>query len=122
MKKLASDPARTLLTICIGFLVLYFFTRHEWILYFILPFGLAGILSSWFRKFIDNLWMKLVWVLGHIVPPIILTLIFFVVVFPVSFLARLTKRQGIIQLKDNEKSLLIAGSKEFPKSSFERPW
>jgi predicted membrane protein len=122
MKKAVFDPARTLLTICIGFLVIFMISRNEWILYGILLVGIIGILSTSFLNFVNYLWTKLIWLLGSIIPPIILGIIFFLVVFPVSLMAKMTRRKGIIAFKNNDQSLLVGSHKEFTKSSFEKPW
>jgi len=88
-----------------------------------LSVGLIGVFSPYLSRKIDFLWMKLAWVLSLIIPNIILTLVFFLILFSVSLLSKIfSKNKNPLQLKNNSNTTYIERNKEFDASSFEHPW
>lgn len=122
MKVTKSDPSKTVLTITVGFLVLYLIAKMQWMLTVSIVVGITGILSTYLAKQIDFLWMKLTWILGQIVPNILLSVIFYLFLFPVALLSRLFGKKNLLNLRNSEKSLFKDKNKEFDKASFEKPW
>jgi hypothetical protein len=122
MKKSKSDSAITVLTITVGFLLVHLLTKWNWAIYTSLIVGLLGILSQYLREKIDFLWTKLSWILSFIVPNILLSVIFFVFLFPIALLSRLFGEKDPLRLKNTADSLFKRSDKHFDKSSFERPW
>jgi hypothetical protein len=122
MKNIKSNPSKTVLTIAAGFILVYLVTKLKWAISVAFIIALAGIFSDYLSKKIDFLWMKLVWLLSLIVPNIILGLIFFLFLFPVSFLSKIFGRKDPLHLKNNGESLYINSNKEFSRTSFEKPW
>ncbi|MFT7451406.1 MAG: hypothetical protein ACI9VN_002130, partial [Patescibacteria group bacterium] len=59
MKKLKSDPPKTMLTITVGFLIVYLITQLQWTLIVAVAIGLIGVLSTWLSEKVECLWMKL---------------------------------------------------------------
>lgn len=123
---------RTILTIVIGFLGLYFIAKlnrvswitsgENWWLWIALGVGGPSVLSSFLAEKIANLWMQLGYVLGLIVPKIVLSVIFFLILFPVALLSRLFSKKDSLQLKNNQDSVFKDVNKTFEKVSFEKPW
>ena len=123
---------RTILTIVIGFLGLYFIANlnrvswitsgENWWLWIALGVGGSSVLSSFLAEKIANLWMQLGYVLGLIVPKIVLSVIFFLILFPVALLSRLFSKKDSLQLKNNQDSVFKDVNKTFEKVSFEKPW
>jgi hypothetical protein len=122
MNKGNSNPAKTMLTITVGFILVYFFTKKSWAFSVSLIVGLIGILSDYLSRKIDFIWMKLSWLLSLIVPNIILTVIYFIVLFPLSLLSKLFQKTDSLRLKNTGKSNFIDTSAKFDKSMFERTW
>lgn len=122
MKIVKSEPAKTVLTITVGFLVIFLITKLKWMLLVALVVGLIGILSTYLGKQIDFLWMKLTWVLGKIVPNILLSVIFYLFLFPVALLSRVFGKKNLLNLKNTQESLFKEKGKAFDKASFEKPW
>ena len=123
---------RTILTITIGFIVLYFIAEQNrvswitsgknWWLWIAAGIGGLSALSSYLAEKIVYLWMQLGYVLGHIVPKIVLSVIFFLILFPVALLSRLFSKKDSLQLKNNQDSVFKDVNKTFEKVSFEKPW
>jgi cytochrome c oxidase subunit IV len=122
MQKVKTEPAKTVLTITLGFTVIYLLTETSWSILIALTIGFAGLFSSWIAAKIHFLWMKLAYVLSLIIPNIILAFIFFLVVFPLSMLQKVFNKRDLLQLKNNKDSTFIITDKNFPKESFEKPW
>jgi hypothetical protein len=122
MKKSKSDSAITVLTITVGFLFVHLLTKWNWAIYTSLIVGSLGILSQFLREKIDFLWTKLSWLLSFIVPNILLSIIFFVFLFPIALLSRIFGEKDPMTLKNTANSLFKNSDKQFDKSSFERPW
>lgn len=122
MKKEKSTPLKTVLTIVIGFGVVFVITHTLLFLYSALIIGSAGLISSYLAKWIDFIWMKLAYVLSLIVPTILLTLIFYLFLFPLSLLSKIFKKNDPLILSNQTKSTFINVNKTFTPQSFEKPW
>ncbi|WP_299763675.1 SxtJ family membrane protein [uncultured Dokdonia sp.] len=115
-------PSKTVLTIVVGFLVIYMITKLSWALWVAITIGVLGMLSSFIALKIQDLWMGLSTVLSRIIPPILLSVIFFVILFPVALLSRLFGDKDPLQLKKTDKSLFKTVDKPFSKDTFEKTW
>jgi len=120
--KMNSNPSKTVLTITVGFLIVYVVSDMKWVLSVTIVVGLAGILSSFLAEKIELIWMKLTWVLSLIVPNILLGAVFYIFLFPVALLAKLFSRKNALQLKDHTDSVYIETNKTFTNKDFENPW
>jgi saxitoxin biosynthesis operon SxtJ-like protein len=116
------EPFKTVLVITVGFLVVYLITKSHWSLYISLAVGILGLLSNYLAIKIEFLWMKLTWVLGLIVPNILLTIFFYVFLTPIAFLSRLIGEKNQLSLKNINSTLFKERNKTFDKQSFEKPW
>lgn len=122
MKKIKTEPIKTILTISIGFLVVFLITDWKWAIYISLVVGLIGMFSPFLSKQVDFLWMKLAWVLSLIVPKVLLTLIFYGFLFPIATLSKLFGAKDPLMLKDNNESTFRTDEKVFERSNFEKMW
>lgn len=122
MKKIKSNPAQTLLVITVGFIVLYVFSSWKWTIYVALGIGLIGVFSPFLSKQIETVWMKLAYVLSLIVPNILLTIVFYLLLFPIALLSRMFGEKDPLQLKNNKKSLFKDRKTQFNKAYFEKMW
>lgn len=116
------NPSKTVLVITVGFLVLFFFSKQNTFLYVALGVGVLGALSSYLAEKIDWIWTKIGWVLSFIVPNIIMTLVFYVVLTPTAFLSRIFGKSDPMDLKNSQPSLFKKKDTTFSKESFEKPW
>ena len=127
-KKLKSEPLKTVLVITVGFLVIYaigkwrFEKDLNWALIVSLVVGVAGLLSGYLARKIDFLWMKLALILSYIVPNIILSLVFYLILTPLAWLSKIFGEKNQLDLKNTKPSLFKEHKKVFTKESFEKPW
>ena len=122
MKKPKSTPIKTILVISMGFLIVYLITQWKWAIYITLTVGLIGIVSDYLSKKLDFLWMKLTWILSFIVPNVLLTLVFYLLLFPIAVLSRLFGEKDPLRLRGTTNSIFKNSNKKFDKVSFEKPW
>jgi len=120
--KTFSDTSKTILVITVGFLVIYAFKQWQWAFWTAIAIGGLSILSSYLAKKIAWLWLQLGNILGMIVPKIILSLIFFLILFPVALLSKIFGKKDTLQLKNTASSLFKTVNKTFDAASFEKPW
>jgi len=111
----------TMLTISTGFLLLYFIFHWNVVLLISFIIGLIGIFSSYLSAKISWLWLKLGEILGLIVPKILLAVIFFLILYPISLLSRLTKKD-LLMLSKKYNSFYSDHDVKFDKAYFEKTW
>jgi len=111
----------TILVISMGFLMLYLVFAWQWAVVVSLIVGVTGIVSSYLSKKIELVWMKIAKVLEYIVPNILLSIVFFFVLFPISLLFKLFNKDPLM-LSEKYKTYFIDINKEMDKKSFEKTW
>ncbi len=117
-----SDNSKTtVLVIVVGFLALHLIFNLKWALTVSFVIGLAGVFSAYLSKKIHWLWMKLSEVLGLIVPNILLSLVYYLVLFPISILFRIFNKDPLM-LSKNYDSYFVNVNRNYDKKSFENTW
>lgn len=119
MKKNTSKS--TILVISMGFLVLHLAFSWQWAVVVSLIVGVIGIVSSYLSSKIEWAWMKLAQLLGYIVPNILLSIVFFLFLTPISILFRLFNKD-VLMLSNEYDSYFIDIDKEIDKKNFEKVW
>ena len=119
MKK--DQSKTTILVIVVGFMLINLKFHWKWAIITSLIVGLIGIISPFLSRKIDWLWIKLTVVLSYVVPNILLSIVFFVFLFPISLISKLFKKDPLM-LSNKYKSYFIDINKSFDKKSFEKTW
>jgi Saxitoxin biosynthesis operon protein SxtJ len=119
MKKDTSKSA--VLVISTGFLILYLIFSWRWAVITSLVVGIAGILSDSLSKMIEEWWMKLAHVLGIIVSSILLGIVFYLLLFPISLISKIFTRDTLMR-SNKYPTYFIPIDKEADKVSFEKMW
>jgi hypothetical protein len=117
-----SEPLKTVLTIVAGCLIIFLITQARLLVYLSLIIGLAALSSAALAKGIDYVWMKLARLLSFIMPTVLLSLVFFIILFPLALLSRLFKKRDPLNLSNRLTSTFVGNSKTFTAKSFEKPW
>lgn len=97
MKKVKEKKAdyEILLSIVIFILIVYFFTRWEGLLYFALGLGVLVLLSKYLGGWVTYIWQSFLRLLGFINAHILLSVIFFLILFPIATLAKLFGKKSL---------------------------
>ena len=122
MNKIKSNPDKTILTICTGIVLIFLLTEIKLFLIISFSFGLIGMVSTFLSRIIEKIWFKIAEILGYIVPNIILSVIFYMFLFPISLISKLFGKVDYLKLKNKETSTYINLSKKFNKDSFKNPF
>ena len=122
MNKNTKNPDKTILTITVGFLTLFLITGMRWTIFVSFFVGLAGVFSDYLANKIDFIWNKLTWVLGLLIPNVILSIIFYCILFPIAFLSKTFGNKNPLNLKNESKTLFVDVKRKFTIDSLKNPW
>lgn len=117
----------TILVLVLALGVFYWFTyekkpemgRYLLIAAFVL--GLIGLFIPWLADKIHWAWMKLAHVMGWVMSKVILTIVFFVFLFPVALLSRAFGKGGI-KMKSGGSSYYTERNQLYEKQHLEQVW
>jgi hypothetical protein len=112
----------TCLVIATGFSVIYIFKNWQPLLIGAVVVGLTGIFLDKPASWITWLWMKIADLLGQIMPKIILSLVFFVFLVPVSLFSRIFRGGKDKKPGDIQKSMWINRDYSYSGSDLNKPW
>lgn len=111
----------SLTVIAIGFGILYFFFRKEWML---VPIAvvLIGFIFGNVGTFIHLTWMMIAKVLGFINSRILLSIIFFLILTPIALLMRLLGKSSFVKSAKGKNSLFVNRNHLYGKADLEAPF
>jgi hypothetical protein len=112
---------KSILVITVGFTIIGFFTHSDWPFYVAVTVGIVSIISERAAGFINTIWFGLARVLGYINSRILLTIIYYFFLFPLSLISRLSGKKSII-LKQNDTSYYSIRNHQYEKADLENPW
>ena len=124
MQKQASqqEPIKTVLVIVTGFLIVYVLSAWRWALFTALFIGIAGLASAFLARWIDYLWMQLARLLSLIIPNILLSAVFYLILTPFALLSRVLGEKNPLGIRNTRSSMFRQISSSYNKESFEKPW
>ncbi|MFC3415182.1 hypothetical protein [Algoriphagus hitonicola] len=120
MKK--DKELEAILVITLGFMIVYKVFETEWLFFTALAIGILGTFISFFRKYLVLSWMRLASILNMIVPKLLLGLIFYLVLFPMSIFSKLFRSDNPIVLKKPELTNFTDSNKKFNNNDFLNTW
>lgn len=110
-----------MLTITVGLLIIQFLFNIPILSSIALAIGLIGLFVPFLSKWIAWTWFKISEGIGAVVSRVLLTVIFFLVLVPIAFLARLFTK-GDLQLKRKEDSYYSDRNHQYEPKDFENVW
>ncbi len=120
--KPTSNPSLTVLSIVFGLLFFNYFIDSKILFYISLFFAGIGVFSFKASLIIEKIWFKLSFILSLIIPNILLSVIFFLILTPLALLSKLFNSKTNFISINNQKTTFITLNKSFDKRSFERAW
>ncbi|KPA09035.1 conserved hypothetical protein, membrane [Candidatus Magnetomorum sp. HK-1] len=112
----------TILVISMGFLVLHLIFFWKWAVIVSLVIGLIGIISPFLSKKIEWVWMKFAQILGHIIPNILLSIVFFLVLYPIAICSKFFTKDPLMLSNDYDSYFIDIKDNELKKESFKKMW
>jgi len=83
--------------------------------------GLVGIISGTLSRLIEKGWMGIARILSYIVPSILLGIIFYLVLFPISIVSKLFTKDPLM-MSNKYQSYFVDTNRKFERKSLERIW
>ena len=111
----------TILVISMGFLVLHLLFSWQWAVFISLLVGVIGITSPYLSGKIELIWMKFGKILGYIIPNVLLSIVYYLFLFPISALSKIFSKDPLMLSKEYP-TYFIDIKKEIEKKSFEKIW
>ncbi|GAA4442663.1 hypothetical protein GCM10023091_29840 [Ravibacter arvi] len=119
----SEDKSKAQLVIVTGMLVLYFIFKRDWLLYVGVFVGLASVFVPFLGDLIVKGWFKLAEGLGYVNSRILLSIIFFLVLFPVALMARTGRGKNLLGLrKDPSKSAFTERNHQYVAKDLKNVW
>lgn len=120
------NRAKTLescLVITAGLLALFFWLKNPWLLRGAFAVGALGALSPWAAEKIHHGWMLLARGLGWFNGRVLLSLVFFVFLTPIAWLARKAGAANLqLRKKDSEGSYYNQRDHRYEAKDLENTW
>jgi len=117
-----------ILVIVLGFLVLYFVFKfmwdkeHTWMLYVSGVVGVLSMMSDTIMNGVTWVWFKIAEVMGtYVMGPLLLGIVFFLILFPISVLARIFSKDDLM-LKKRDDSYFVDRSHAYTAKDIENIW
>lgn len=121
MKTDQSKNLEALLVIVTGFLVLYFVFDTRIFLFVALAVGLISIFIKPLAFLLAKAWFKIGDLLGWIVSKVVLSVMFYVLLFPLALLHNLFNK-NTMQLKNTSKSMWKLRDHIYIENDFKNTW
>lgn len=112
----------TLLVLTGALVVFYLIFPIVWLLYIAVLLAALGAFFPKHAVWIALGWMKLSGAIGFVVSRILLTLIFFGILWPVAMLYRLFSKDPLQLKKTSENSYYCERNHAYTPADFEKPW
>ncbi len=117
-----NEVNKILLVFTIGFCLLSFLFKLPILSYIGVGIGLLGLISPSFGLFFAKFWMKFAGILGKINGTILLSIVFFLMLFPISLLQKIFSRKDNLRLKLPKESNFVIRDKKYKKEDLEKMW
>ena len=109
----------TILVIVLGMVVIHSTSGNKYFLWAALLIGVLGVFSPALAAKIHWAWMKLAHVMGYVMSKLMLTLVYTLVVLPMSLFAR---KKVSVRLSGNSDSYFKERNYTYKKEDLENVW
>lgn len=117
-----SSNKESILAISFLLLLLFLFSRNIVFVYAATGFILVCLLSDTVSAFFDVAWKKLTQVLGLVSSTIILTVIFFCIIFPWAMMLKLFGKKSMLLNNSNIQTTFISNNKLITAKDLQNPF
>lgn len=111
----------TTLTLSVALVIAYKVTDIEVLLIFGIVMGLVGVFIKPLALLIAVVWLKIGELLGFVFSKIILSVVFYIFLVPISFLYRIAKKDPL-RLKAGYNSYFFERNKSYTAEDLKNPW
>ena len=122
IKKTKINPLSTVLILIIALNIIFLISNSKEFLYASVGLGAIVTFSSKAANFVHKAWMGLAKILSYIVPNILLTIIFFLLLLPLSVISKIFRKGDLLNINKPSNSLWLDNERVFTIDYFEKPW
>ena len=116
-----TEKLKAQLVIVTGFIALYFILKSVYLLYTAFFLGVTFLFISPLADLIIKLWFKLAEILGWINSRILLSVVFYIFLFPIAFINKLFSKNPL-QLNNSSKTVFAERNHQYKKEDLENVW
>jgi hypothetical protein len=119
-----ADKSKAQLVIVTGLVVIHFIFnfQHPYLLYAAAAIGIVSIAIPVVGDLIVKGWYKLAEILGAINGRILLSIIFFVILFPIAVLSRIGKKNPLSLKKESQTSAFTERNHRYTAKDLDQVW
>lgn len=117
-----SDKIKAQLVIVTGLVVLYFVFKSQYFLIAAAVIGVVSIAIPVAGDLIVKGWYKIAEILGAINGRILLSVVFFVVLFPVAIISRIGKKNPLSLKRESTNSVFVERNHKYTGKDLEQVW
>jgi hypothetical protein len=117
-----SDTSKTILVIVTGLLALSLFLKVPALAFVSVGIGGISILFPYMAKGVEWLWFKLAFVLGWINTRILLSVVYFIFLLPISLVSRLFVKDPLQLKRKTSASIYTSRTHTYKKTDLENIW
>jgi hypothetical protein len=110
------------LTIVCGLLILHIWQGWPFALALATLIALLVLVSQTLAVWIERSWFGLAEILGRIVPPFVLFLVFFLFLVPIALVSKWFRRKDYLMIRRQLSTTWRETGKIFSESDMEKPW
>jgi hypothetical protein len=115
-----SKVLETMLAFMVMLGIIYWYTKNPWLLLAALVLGMTGLLFKTLSENICLLWSKLSHAIGSIMNNVILTIVFILILIPLSVLSKVFKKKAVNNRPGN--SYFRTRNTTYTKKDLENIW
>lgn len=112
----------TMLTIALGLFVVYWTTKNKHFFQAALLVGIIGLFFKSATQHISAAWMKLGEAMGAVSSRIILSIIYFLFLFPIAVVYRLSRKDELQLRKTSGSTYFISHQMRYTAKDLKNPW
>ena len=116
-----STKYQSLLVIVLGFSIIALVFDWKYLLYGVIALGVLSMMFSFFGDFVVTAWFKLAHVLGWFNARVLLSIVFFLFLFPISLIYRIFSKDDMM-LKKEYSSTFKTRNHKYSKEDLENIW
>ncbi len=120
--KLNTDNKDSILAITLLLLLLFLYSRQLNFIFAALILIVVSLLSKQAAGFFDTLWKKGTQFLGVISSSIILSVLFFCIVFPLGLIIKLAGKSSLLLRYENIRTTFVIRKKLFTNNDLQNPF
>lgn len=109
------------LSIVLFMLIIFFISKNDLFIFIAFGIGLISLLSKTITHYIVLVWNYILKIVGTINAHVILGLVFFIILFPISIIYRLLNRDSL-NLRAGKESYFLKRDHLYTSKDIENPW